>query len=62
MDADEGTGFRRTGDAPLTLAWEEEKEGALIIEGFKRAGGKVKEAVGLDGEPVILWCTRSIVA
>ena len=62
MDADEGTGFRRTGDAPLCLVRKVEKEGALIVEGLERVGSAAVEAIGIEGAPVILRCTRSLVA
>ena len=61
-EVDEGTGFRRTGDALLFLAWNVDKEGAFIVEGFGRAGAAAVEVVEIEGAPVIFRCTSSIVA
>lgn len=56
-EADEGRGFRRTGEAVLILefcAWKEEKEGTLMVVGFERARIGVVAAVETEGAP--LWC------
>lgn len=52
--AEEGTGFRRTGEAVFIFefwAWKEEKEGTLMVVGFERARMVFVAAVETEGAP-----------